>query len=100
MKASRLPRLVIVLFLLIGVMGFVPYVPTASTGFSDQFNSPSLTSGWNWVDPLGDSSYSLTANPGHLRLFTPDSGHDLYLNFDAPRMVQTVTGDFTITTKV
>jgi len=51
---------------------------------------------------LGDSSYSLTANPGHLRLYTPDGGHDLYpsANLDAPRMLQEIDGDFVATAKV
>lgn len=69
-------------------------------GINDEFNNPWLSSGWLWVDPLGDSSYSLTDNPGYLRLFTPDSGHDLYLNLDAPRMIQPVSGDFEISTRV
>jgi hypothetical protein len=100
MKNFYLPRVLISLCLLFGATGFVPNASVASDGFSDQFNSTSLSPGWTWVDPLGDSSYSLTANPGHLRLYTPDGGHDLYMNLDAPRMMQTITGDFTISTKV
>jgi len=73
-------------------------VPTPS--FTDQFDNPPLNAGWTWVDPLGDSSYSLTANPGSLRLSTPDHGHDLYMNFDAPRLVRTASGNFDIKTKV
>ncbi len=77
-----------------------PAPPEAPPGFSDDFGSPNLNPGWTWVDPIGDSSYSLTANPGHLRLYTPDGGHDLYLNLNAPRMVQQVAGDFVARTKV
>jgi regulation of enolase protein 1 (concanavalin A-like superfamily) len=79
-----------------------PAAPSSSSGFCDYFNSSSLNPGWTWVDPLGDSSFSLTANPGHLRLYTPDGGHDLYpyANLDAPRMLQSISGDFVATTKV
>jgi regulation of enolase protein 1 (concanavalin A-like superfamily) len=52
------------------------------------------------VDPLGDCEYSLTANPGHVRLSAPDGGHDLYINLDAPRMVQYTRGDFVASTQV
>ena len=69
-------------------------------GFLDDFGSPMLQPGWVWVDPLGDCNYSLTDNPGHLRLYAPDGGHDLYMNLDAPRLVRPVRGDFVATTKV
>ena len=71
-----------------------------ASGFCDYFDSSSLNPGWTWVDPLGDSSYSLTANPGYLRLYTPDGGHDLYQSLDAPRMLQPISGDFVATIKV
>lgn len=71
-----------------------------ASNLCDNFTSPSLGSAWTWVDPLGDSGYSLTTNPGFLRLFAPGDNNDLYLNLNAPRMMQTVTGDFTIKTKV
>jgi regulation of enolase protein 1 (concanavalin A-like superfamily) len=35
-----------------------------------------------------------------LTLFTRRSGHDLFLNTNAPRMMQPLTGDFTIRTKI
>ena len=69
-------------------------------GFCDRFCGVSLASGWTWVDPLGDCSYSLTANPGQLRLYAPDGGHDLYSNLNSPRVVQPVCGDFSIGTHV
>lgn len=73
--------------------------PDCST---DNFNQSSLDTGWVWIDPLGDSSFSLTDNPGNLRLSTPDRGHDLYpySNLNAPRLMRDVTGDFQVVTKV
>jgi regulation of enolase protein 1 (concanavalin A-like superfamily) len=70
------------------------------SGFCDGFEEQTLEPGWTWIDPLGDSSYSLTSDPGRLRLFTPDGGHDLYLNLDAPRMLQPITGNFVASAKV
>jgi len=73
--------------------------PTA-TAFTDEFESAQLDSGWSWMDPLGDCSYSLSASPGHLRLRVPNGGHDLYENVNAPRMLRSINGDFVATTKV
>lgn len=75
---------------------------SVSSGFCDNFNNSSLDPIWTWIDPLGDSSYSLTISPGFLRLYTPDGGHDLYpiANFNAPRLIQSIGGDFVVTTKV
>jgi len=54
---------------------------------------------WQFLDPLGGSSYSLTANPGYLRIFAPNGNRDLTPgNLNAPRMVQTLRGDFDIRT--
>jgi len=69
-------------------------------GTSDLFQSSTLAPLWNWLDPLGDCDYSLTDQPGNLRVYVPGSGHDLYLNKDAPRLVQPATGDFTVQTQV
>lgn len=74
--------------------------PIPPGGFCDDFNSNELKPGWIWVDPLGDSNYSLTEHNDYLRLDTPDGGHDLYQNLDAPRMVQSISGNFVSTTKV
>jgi uncharacterized repeat protein (TIGR01451 family) len=75
-------------------------VAQVACGFDDDFDQAQLNGAWSWVDPLGDSSYSLTERPGYLRLSTPDGGHDIYQNFDAPRILQQVDTDFIITTRV
>ncbi len=69
-------------------------------GFCDLFNTSMLDLRWLWVDPLADSTYSLTANPGYLRLMTPGSGHDLFLNLNAPRLLQPVGRRFVVQTHV
>jgi PKD repeat protein/regulation of enolase protein 1 (concanavalin A-like superfamily) len=69
-------------------------------GTSDLFESPTLAPLWAWVDPLGDCNYSLTDQPGRLRIYAPDGGHDLNLNTNAPRLLQPVSGDFAIQTQV
>lgn len=71
-----------------------------NTDTCDDFDTTSLNSRWLWVNPLNDALYSLTENPGYLRLRVSGQGHDLYQNLNAPRMVQTVTGDFKVETKV
>jgi regulation of enolase protein 1 (concanavalin A-like superfamily) len=69
-------------------------------GFCDPFTSSILMTGWEWIDPLEDSTYDLDASHGQITLSTPDGGHDLYLNTNAPRLLQRVGGDFTISTQV
>jgi regulation of enolase protein 1 (concanavalin A-like superfamily) len=60
-----------------------------------------LSPAWQFVDPLGDSSFNLTGNPGYLRISVPHADRDLsFGNVNAPRMVQTLNGDFDIRTGV
>jgi len=75
---------------------------TPSPTLGDDFSSTSLGSSWTWIDPNADSTYLLSARPGSLRVSTPIGGNDLYpgSNFDAPRLLQTITGDFSVTTLV
>jgi hypothetical protein len=106
---QRLP-VAMLLPALILLIGFLPpWRPavatptvTATPCTSDEFNSSALSPSWAWVDPLGDSSFSLTANAGALRIQTPSGNHDLYppLPTNAPRITQSVSGDFDISTKV
>jgi regulation of enolase protein 1 (concanavalin A-like superfamily) len=73
-----------------------------STSFSDEFVATTLDDRWNWVDPQVDCSYSLTANLGYLRIYVPYRGNDLYLhtNLNAPRVIQSASGNFIIETRV
>lgn len=77
-----------------------PVPNQASSSTCDNFDNTALNAGWVWIDPKGDSAYSLTDNPGVLRLTVYGRNHDLYQNLNAPRMLQHVNGDFTVTTKV
>jgi M6 family metalloprotease-like protein len=70
-------------------------------GVCEYFGTTSLSSLWQWTDPLGGSTYSLTASNGNLRISTPNGGRDLYLdNLNAPRLLQPVLGNFRAKTKV
>lgn len=71
-----------------------------SSSLCDDFDNTTLNSGWHWIDLKGDSSYSLTDNPGFLRITVYGRGHDLYQNLNAPRMLQDVEGNFTVATRV
>jgi len=69
-------------------------------GFYDEFSAPTLDWKWTWLDPRADSSYEYSS--GKLRIALTSGGHDLYpgTNLDAPRMVQSIYGDFTAATLV
>jgi regulation of enolase protein 1 (concanavalin A-like superfamily)/sugar lactone lactonase YvrE len=76
-----------------------PTPSPAGAPFCDPFDRPALRPGWRWTDPLGDSAYSLVERPGWLRLRTSGYGHDLYMNTDAPRLLQFAgTTSFTVAT--
>ena len=73
--------------------------PTACV--SDNFTDFNLNSSWSWVDPLGGSLYSLSANPGSLRIQAQAGNRDLStFNKNAPRVVRPISGDFDIQTKL
>jgi len=67
----------------------------------DDFNGPSLAPEWTWIDPGSDANYGLGVRPGFLRISTP-SNNDLIQgnNYDAPRLLRWVSGDFDIRTLV
>ena len=69
------------------------------TSTMDNFNS--LNSKWRWVDPGEDCNYSLTKKRGYLFIVAPRGNNDLFVgSYKAPRLVQSVNGDFTIETKM
>jgi len=73
----------------------------AAPAYQDEFTDSSLQSFWTFTNPLGTGSYSLTANSGYLRITAPTGvGLSKTSNFNAPRMLQPVTGDFVATTSV
>ena len=70
----------------------------ASQSLCEEFNDPTLDPRWSWIDPRGDSSFSLSDQPGFLRISVHGSDHDLYQNLNAPRLLQELAGDFSVTT--
>ena len=76
---------------------------TSTTVFNDEFNVDSLDSRWKWENPRQDCSLNLTENLGHLRIHVHGNNHDLDIpngNQNAPRILQTISGDFVIETMV
>jgi len=64
----------------------------------DSFDGDSLSPVWEWVDPKGDCDYKQLF-PSGLHITIPP-GHDLKANYDAPRLLQNVSGDFAIETRI
>ncbi len=84
---------------------FVPTVQIvrADSSFTDNFDSTTLRSEWTKIDPAGGSTFSLTSSPGFLTISTtlpPDRDLWVGVNFNAPRIMQPIYGNFTIETKL
>jgi len=75
----------------------------AQVDFIDEFDSQDLKSEWEWINPTGDSSYNFSSESGWLELHA-NSGSDLYAqnlsNLNAPRLLQEISGNFAIETKI
>jgi predicted ATPase/class 3 adenylate cyclase len=70
------------------------------TIFLDEFNGSVLNPEWQWVNPRSDCCYELKDEPSWLKI-QADSGCDLYPgNFESPRLLQEISGDFAIETKM
>jgi beta-xylosidase len=80
------------------VQGFAPAAPATS----DAFTGPALGPQWQWAANPAPGWYSLTDNPGHLRLFTqvvPES--DGYVRAAGAILTQkTPASHFTVDTRV
>ena len=91
----------VVVVLMLGVIGRFVFPSWQSCGgaFSDAFHG-SLDSRWNWVNPGGNATYS-TAQ-GFLSLSAPPDSdiYPKYHNFSAPRLLQHISGDFTLSTLI
>lgn len=73
----------------------------ADMPFRDDFDGV-LKEGWRWVDPKGDCEQSLQARPGFFRIVVRGY-HDIWpgrKDFNAPRLVRDVEGDFVLETLV
>jgi predicted ATPase/class 3 adenylate cyclase len=70
------------------------------TIFLDEFNGLVVNPEWKWVNPRNDCCYELKGEPSWLKI-QADSGCDLYPgNFEAPRLLQEISSDFAIETKM
>jgi len=70
------------------------------SAFVDEFDGPDLKSEWEWMDPSGDSGYSLSSEASWLEVRAA-SGSNLHgSNFDAPRLLQEISGDFGVEVKM
>jgi regulation of enolase protein 1 (concanavalin A-like superfamily) len=75
----------------------------AQQSFSDDFTSATLNNNWAFTDPSGGSTVDLTANSGFLRITTTSPPYrDLYkpVNTNAPKVLTSTNGNFTIETKI
>ncbi|MCW4006776.1 MAG: DUF1349 domain-containing protein [Candidatus Bathyarchaeota archaeon] len=73
------------------------------TGHEDEFTNSTLQPFWTFVNPSGLGSYNLTDKPTWLTITAPGNQYialSQKSNFDAPRILQNVTGDFIATTNV
>lgn len=93
---------IITITLCIITLAYIIAPAAASPGFNDEFSTATLNSNWTAVDPTGTNPFSLTSHSGWLRI-TTTSGPEYNLartTMTSPRILQTVTGDFEITTEV
>lgn len=91
------------------IRGFWPTIPPHLTGvapqacggaFSDEFQG-SLDSRWSKLNLSGSATYSTTQ--GFLSLSAPpdsDLNPTHHRNFSAPRLLQPISGDFTLSTRI
>lgn len=86
--------LVITLILFYGVS-----CASAAVGNNDEFTSSTMNSFWS-TSGSGTATFSLTANPGYMRITCPANLDIGGSNDNAPQLLQTITGDFAVTTKV
>jgi len=102
MKKSAVAFVMVLVSLIIFRVQFVKVAESEST-FTDSFDSATLSSEWEVIDPSGGSTFDLTSNPGWLRINTT-SPPDRELSdsaITAPRlMMQGISGDFTVETRV
>jgi regulation of enolase protein 1 (concanavalin A-like superfamily) len=97
--------LIILVLLLSSLINFSFNIQTvkAQQQLSDDFNSNALDSNWVFTDPDGSSTVNFTANSGWLRITAISPPYkDLYkpVNTNAPRILLSINGNFTVETKV
>ncbi len=71
----------------------------ASPGNNDEFSSSSLNGFWTKVG-TPSATYDLTTSPGYIAITSPANNDLGGTTNSAPRIMQTVTGDFAVVTRV
>ncbi len=66
--------------------------------FTEHFNQETLDTSWEWIDPLNNFNY--TIEDGRYLQINISSGHDIFpgSNYNAPRLLRKISGDFIIET--
>lgn len=80
--------------------------PFTELAFQDQFDGVSMRPEWRWVDPKGGGAHN-QSRQGYLEMKC-EPGQDLWHgnppgqggNMDAPRLLQTISGDFAVEIKM
>jgi regulation of enolase protein 1 (concanavalin A-like superfamily)/tetratricopeptide (TPR) repeat protein len=73
------------------------FIDLGSVDFDEQFTQNSVSSGWEWVDPLGDCRYELGEDHSIQIIALP--WHDIYeSNLNAPRLLREIQGNFILET--
>jgi transcriptional regulator with XRE-family HTH domain/regulation of enolase protein 1 (concanavalin A-like superfamily) len=88
----------IIILLVLGVIRFVPPL-LLPKGCGETFFNGNLGSGWAWINPGEKASYHLTPTSLTLSAPTKSNLNPLY-NFNAPRLLRPITGNFTIETQL
>jgi serine/threonine protein kinase len=100
-----LPLVLIVSLLVVFLVPGIPLLSrnqTTCKGFSDRFQQEGL-GGWTWQDPGGASTYDFNNASRFLHIYSPGSAdEDLNPNnnTNAPRILQSVDGNFSIETQI
>lgn len=99
LKQSKLATATVATVLILCIISQIG-LAAAAAGYQDEFTAASLQSFWTFTNPAGTGSYSLTAHSGYLRITAPINARLSTTNTNAPRVMQSITGDFVATTYV
>ena len=103
-RKSKLLKIFVIMFSMVFIGNFITILENTTVNaagvdstISDEFNENILSPDWTWIDPLGDCTYNLTANPGYLRINANTGEHDLwsYTNYNSPRILQPIDEEVT-----
>ena len=81
------------------IEGWTSSTDYSQSVFMDEFDQMGMDDAWEWEDPRGHGQW--TEHQGYLQM-NVDSGVDLWhgANYDAPRLIQPIQGNFTIETRM